>query len=81
MVVLLFAPISPELAKTFGMGSTENKTFIFGKAKKSTKESLGKLFRNVYNTAGVKKSAHGLRKLPAKRAVMQVLRFYNLKHF
>ncbi len=44
-------------------------TFICGKeGKKLVKESFGNLFREACNVAGIKKSAHGLRKLAATRA-------------
>ncbi|WP_375692670.1 tyrosine-type recombinase/integrase, partial [Bartonella sp. AP258QHHD] len=35
---------------------------------KLVKESFGNLFREACNAAGIKKSAHGLRKLAATRA-------------
>ncbi|AQX31005.1 Phage integrase family protein [Bartonella schoenbuchensis R1] len=65
----MFLPILPELAKTLETGPVGNETFICGKGgKKLTKETFGNLFKNACNEAGVKKSAHGLRKLAATRA-------------
>ncbi|WP_102830485.1 tyrosine-type recombinase/integrase [Bartonella bovis] len=65
----VFLPILPELAKTLETGPIGDETFICGKGgKKLTKETFGNLFRDACNEAGVKKSAHGLRKLAATRA-------------
>ncbi len=64
----VFLPILPELAKTLETGPIGEETFICGKeGKKLVKESFGNLFREACNVAGIKKSAHGLRKLAAKR--------------
>ncbi|WP_375701242.1 MULTISPECIES: tyrosine-type recombinase/integrase [unclassified Bartonella] len=65
----VFLPILPELAKTLETGPIGEETFICGKeGKKLVKESFGNLFREACNVAGIKKSAHGLRKLAATRA-------------
>ncbi|WP_375633232.1 MULTISPECIES: tyrosine-type recombinase/integrase [unclassified Bartonella] len=65
----VFLPILPELAETLKIGPIGNKTFICGKnGNKLVKESFGNLFREACNVAGIKKSAHGLRKLAATRA-------------
>ncbi|WP_375647217.1 tyrosine-type recombinase/integrase [Bartonella sp. CR84HXZ] len=65
----VFLPILPELAETLKIGPIGDEIFICGKeGKKLTKESFGNLFRKACNAAGIKKSAHGLRKLAATRA-------------
>uniref|UniRef100_UPI0035CEF858 tyrosine-type recombinase/integrase n=1 Tax=Bartonella sp. AA9NXGY TaxID=3243443 RepID=UPI0035CEF858 len=65
----VFLPILPELAETLKIGPIGNETFICGKnGNKLVKESFGNLFREACNVAGIKKSAHGLRKLAATRA-------------
>ncbi|WP_455474688.1 tyrosine-type recombinase/integrase [Bartonella sp. B30(2025)] len=65
----VFLPILPELASTLATSPIGDETFICGKGgKKLTKESFGNLFRDACNAAGIKKSAHGLRKLAATRA-------------
>ncbi|PIT68172.1 tyrosine-type recombinase/integrase [Bartonella tribocorum] len=65
----VFLPILPELAKMLEAGPVGDETFICGKGgNKLVKESFGNLFREACNTAGIKKSAHGLRKLAATRA-------------
>ncbi|WP_455481253.1 tyrosine-type recombinase/integrase [Bartonella sp. B12(2025)] len=65
----VFLPILPELAATLEMGPIGDEAFICGKeGKKLIKESFGNLFRDACNAAGIKKSAHGLRKLAATRA-------------
>ncbi len=65
----VFLPILPELAETLKIGPIGDETFICGKGgKKFTKESFGNTFRNACNAPGIKKSAHGLRKLAATRA-------------
>ncbi len=56
----------PELAKTLETGPIGEETFICGKeGKKLVKENFGNLFREACNVSGIKKSAHGLRKLAA----------------
>ncbi|WP_100693915.1 tyrosine-type recombinase/integrase [Bartonella sp. 1-1C] len=65
----VFLPILPELAETLKIGPVGEETFICGKSgNKLAKESFGNLFREACNAAGIKKSAHGLRKLAATRA-------------
>ncbi|WP_126603130.1 tyrosine-type recombinase/integrase [Bartonella vinsonii] len=65
----VFLPILPELAETLKIGPIGNETFICGKrGNKIPKESFGVLFYNACTKAGIKKSAHGLRKLAATRA-------------
>ncbi|WP_254472631.1 MULTISPECIES: tyrosine-type recombinase/integrase [unclassified Bartonella] len=65
----VFLPILPELAETLKIGPIGDETFICSKTnKKLVKESFGDAFREACYTAGIKKSAHGLRKLAATRA-------------
>ncbi|WP_455482537.1 tyrosine-type recombinase/integrase [Bartonella sp. B35(2025)] len=65
----VFLPILPELTETLKIGPIGDETFICGKSgNKLVKESFGNLFREACNAAGIKKSAHGLRKLAATRA-------------
>ncbi|WP_412058281.1 tyrosine-type recombinase/integrase [Bartonella sp. DGB2] len=65
----VFLHILPELEATLKAGTIGNDTFICGKeGRPLTKESFGNLFREACNEAGIKKSAHGLRKLAATRA-------------
>lgn len=62
-------PILPELKRTLKAGPCGTDTFICGLSRKPlTKESFGNMFREACNAAGVKKSAHGLRKIGATRA-------------
>jgi integrase len=62
-------PILPPLRKTLDAGPTGDMHFIVGDSGKPlTKESFGNMFRRACNEAGVKKSAHGLRKIAATRA-------------
>jgi integrase len=63
-------PILPEFQETLDAGPLGDLAFI-GNAVNGNpmaKESLGNEFREACNAAGVKKSAHGLRKLAATRA-------------
>ncbi|MDN0003211.1 tyrosine-type recombinase/integrase [Bartonella henselae] len=65
----VFLPILPELTETLQIGPIGDETFICGKSgNKLVKESFGNLFREACNAAGIKKSAHGLRKLAVTRA-------------
>ncbi|WP_208431290.1 tyrosine-type recombinase/integrase [Bartonella doshiae] len=65
----VFLPILPELATTLEIGPIGAETFICGKrGKKLPKQSFGLMFYKACNQAGIKKSAHGLRKLAATRA-------------
>jgi integrase len=62
-------PILPPLQRTLEIGPTGDMSFVVGKnGRPLTKESFGNLFREACNAAGVKKSAHGLRKIAATRA-------------
>lgn len=62
-------PILPPLRRTLDAGPTGDMHFIVGGAGKPlTKEGFGNMFRAACNAAGVKKSAHGLRKIAATRA-------------
>lgn len=62
-------PILPALAHTLAAGPTGDLAFIVGEnGRPLTKESFGNMFRAACNAAGVKKSAHGVRKIGATRA-------------
>jgi integrase len=62
-------PILPILAKTIAAGPCGDLAFICGDRKQPfTKESFGNVFSAAARAAGVKKSAHGIRKLGATRA-------------
>lgn len=62
-------PIAPELAASIAATKTGDLAFIVGEGGKPlTKESFGNAFREWANAAGVKKSAHGLRKYDATDA-------------
>lgn len=62
-------PILPELARTLAIGPTGDLAFIVGETGKPlTKETFGNMFRSACAAAGVRKSAHGVRKIGAKRA-------------
>ncbi len=62
-------PILPPLQRSLEAGPTGDLHFIIGKSGNPlTKESFGNFFRSACNEAGVKKSAHGLRKIAATRA-------------
>jgi integrase len=66
--VWAFAPILPEMQEAIDAGPTGDLTFIVGKnGRNLTKETFGNMFRTACNAAGVKKSAHGLRKYAATR--------------
>ena len=61
--------ILPDLVQTLATGPTGDLAFIVGEnGKPLTKESFGNMFRVACNAAGVKKSAHGVRKIGATRA-------------
>lgn len=67
--VTVTIPILPVLARTLEAGPTGDLTFICGENRTPlTKESFGNMFRTACNAAGVKKSAHGVRKIGATRA-------------
>lgn len=63
-------PIQPELQLTLNSGPLGDLTFIGNPANGNgiTKEALGNFFREACDAAGVKKSAHGLRKAAATNA-------------
>jgi integrase len=62
-------PILPELDAALKAGPTGDLHYIVGDKKKPmTKEGFGNWFSEVCREAGVKKSAHGLRKAGATRA-------------
>ncbi|WP_375640112.1 tyrosine-type recombinase/integrase [Bartonella sp. MM55XZML] len=65
----VFLPILPELAKTLEAGPIGEDTFICSKHRgEIPKERFGITFYNACTQAGIKKTAHGLRKLAATRA-------------
>lgn len=67
--VIVSLPILPVLATTLAAGPCGDLTFICGaNGKPFTKESFGNEFRQAAHAAGVKKSAHGVRKIAATRA-------------
>lgn len=62
--------ISPELDRTLKAGPCADLAFICGgHGHPLTKESFGNLFRHACRAAGIRKSAHGLRKALATEAV------------
>jgi integrase len=62
-------PILPALREVLEAGPTADLAFICGiNGKPMTKESFGNAFADACRAAGVKKSAHGLRKIGATRA-------------
>jgi integrase len=62
-------PILPVLAETLRAGPCGELTFIVGaNSKPLDKRSFGNQFRKACRAAGVKRSAHGLRKIAATRA-------------
>lgn len=62
-------PILPILAATLAKGPCSDMTFICGDRKRPfTKESFGNAFCEAARSAGVNKSAHGVRKIGATRA-------------
>lgn len=66
---LVTIPILDELQRTLDAGPTGDLTFIATKAGlPMTKVGLGNRFREACDAAGIKKSAHGLRKAAATRA-------------
>lgn len=61
-------PILPPLAETLKAGPTGDLTFVCGlRGRPLTKESFGNMFSEAARQAGVKKSAHGVRKIAATR--------------
>lgn len=62
-------PILPVLARTLAAGPCGDLAFICGaRGHPLTKESFGNMFSEAARAAGVKKSAHGVRKIAATRA-------------
>lgn len=62
-------PLLPPLLEALAAGPTGDLAFICGASGKPlTKESFGNLFRKACNAAGIRKSAHGVRKIGATRA-------------
>jgi len=62
-------PLLPELLETLRAGPTGELAFICGaRGQPLTKESFGNLFKDACRAAGVRKSAHGVRKAGATRA-------------
>lgn len=62
-------PLLPPLLEALKAGPTAELAFICGSSgKRMTKESFGNAFKNACRAAGVRKSAHGLRKIGATRA-------------
>jgi integrase len=67
--VTVTIPILPVLAKTLAAGPCGDLTFVVGaKGHPLTKESFGNAFSEAARAAGVRKSAHGVRKIAATRA-------------
>lgn len=67
--VTVTIPILPVLQVTLAAGPCADLAFICGDARRPlTKETFGNFFRAACNTAGVAKSAHGVRKIGATRA-------------
>lgn len=68
-LVTITIPILPVLQATLDAGPTGDLAFVVGKrGHPLTKESFGNAFSEAARAAGVKKSAHGVRKLAATRA-------------
>jgi integrase len=62
-------PILPALAEILQAGPCADLAFICGEnGRPLVKEAFGNMFRAACNAAGVKKSAHGVRKIGATRA-------------
>lgn len=65
----VYFPIFDELAEAIADGPTADLAFICGEMERPlTKETFGNQFRTACNAAGIRKSAHGVRKLAATRA-------------
>lgn len=66
--IVVTLPVLPILDRTLAAGPCGDLAFICGeRGGPLTKESFGNLFRDACRAAGVKKSAHGLRKVRATR--------------
>lgn len=69
MRVEVTLPILPVLAATLAQGPTGDLAFICGeRGQPLTKESFGNVFSEAGRAAGIRKSAHGVRKIGATRA-------------
>lgn len=67
--VMVTLPILPVLQRTLDAGPIGDLTFIAGeRGRPLVKEAFGTMFREAARAAGVKKSAHGIRKIAATRA-------------
>ena len=67
--VIIPLHLFPALTDTLRAGPTGDLAFVCGaEGKPMTKESFGNAFRVACRSAGIRKSAHGLRKLAATRA-------------
>lgn len=65
-VITVTIPILPVLAITLAAGPKGDLSFICGEKRAPlTKESFGNMFREACESAGVNKSAHGVRKIAA----------------
>jgi len=65
----VYIPVHPELQLTLDAGPIGDLAFIAQKnGNPLTKESLGNFFREACDAAGIKKSAHGIRKAAATAA-------------
>lgn len=64
--VWAYVPVLPAMMEAIEAGPTGDMIFIVGKTGRPlVKESFGNMFRTACNAAGVRKSAHGLRKYAA----------------
>ena len=67
--IVVHLPLLPPLLEALRAGPTAELAFICGaNGKPMTKESFGNAFSDACRKAGIKKSAHGLRKIGATRA-------------
>jgi len=65
----VYLPLLPALLEAINAGPTSDLAFVCGaNGKPMTKESFGNAFSGACRKAGIKKSAHGLRKIGATRA-------------
>jgi integrase len=65
--VIIPLHLFPALIETLRVGPTSDLHFICGaNGKPMTKESFGNMFRDACRAAGIKRSAHGLRKLAGR---------------
>jgi len=71
-IIEVAIPLPPPLLEALQAGPTGDLSFICGaRGRPLTKESFGNLFRQTCNAAGVRKSAHGVRKSeqPGQRTI------------